>query len=81
MPFHFKHYFFNDDENLENLPVELLVSPREAVKLLDRLMHVDGVSEDDTDSLLVIREKMESLTIQRKKQCSIKTFLNNRMKV
>ena len=75
MLFNFKHYFFNDDENLENIPVELLVSPREAVKLLDRLiMHVDGMSEDDTDSLLVIREKMESLTIQRKKQCSIKDF-------
>ena len=64
----------NDDENLENLPVELLVSPREAVKWLDRLMHVDGMSEDDTDSLLAIREKMESLTIQQKKQCSIKDF-------
>ena len=63
MLFHFNH-FFNDDENLENLPVELLVSPHEAVKLLDKLMHVDGTSEDDTDSLLVIREKMESLTIK-----------------
>ena len=38
------------------------------------VMHVDGMSEDDTDSLLAIREKMESLTIQRKKQCSIKDF-------
>jgi hypothetical protein len=37
----------NDDENLE---VELLVSLRETVKLLDRLIHVDGMSEDDTDS-------------------------------
>ena len=80
MLFHFKH-FFNDDENLENLPVELLVSPREAVKLLDKLMHVDGTSEDDTDSLLAIREKMESLTIQRKNNVPSKTFLNNRMKV
>ena len=80
MLFHFKH-FFNDDENLQNLPVELLVSPREAVKLLDKLMHVDGTSEDDTDSLLAIREKMESLTIQRKNNVPSNTFLNNRMKV
>ena len=80
MLLHFKH-FFNDDENLENLPVELLVSPREAVKLLDKLMHVDGTSEDDTDSLLAIREKMESLTIQRKNNVPSKSFLNNRTKV
>ena len=65
----------------KNLPVELLVSPREAVKLLDRLMHVDAMSEDDTDSLLAIREKMESLTIQRKNNVPSKTILNNRMKV
>lgn len=41
---------------------------------LDANQCVDGMSEDDTDSVLAIYEKMESLTNQRRKQCSVKGF-------
>ena len=34
-------------------------------KLLGRLIHVDGISGQDTDSLLAIREKMEGSTMPR----------------
>ena len=38
------------------------------------LIKVDGMNENDTDSVLAIYEKMESLTNQRRKQCSVKGF-------
>lgn len=34
-------------------------------KLIGRLIHVDSISGEDTDSLLAIREKMEGPTMQR----------------
>lgn len=34
-------------------------------KFLDRLIHVDGISGEDTYTLLAIREKMEVPTIKR----------------
>ena len=61
----------NDNENLE---VELLASLRGTVKLLDRLIHKDDMTKDDTDSLLAIREKAETLTIQREKNFHQRRF-------
>lgn len=54
------------------MTVESLVSRWEAVKLLDKQIHVvDGIGEYDIDALLSIHRKMASLAIQRKKQFSI----------
>ena len=33
------------------------------MNLLDRIVHVDGMSVDDTNALLTIREKKKSLII------------------
>ena len=46
----------NDEEN-DNESDASQISPREVVNLLDRLVHVDGMSVDDTDALLTKREK------------------------
>ena len=62
----------NNGNGNENLEIELLVSPHGAVKLLDRQFCADGMSEDDTDFSIAFHEKVESLTIQRKKQFCIK---------
>ena len=70
----------NGNDN-ENLRVEFLVSPHGVVKLFDRLIHVDDMSDDDTDFSLAICEKMECVTIQQRKKFPSKTFLNNQMKV
>ena len=56
----------NNDEDNKNESVVSQISPREVVNLLDRLIHVDGMSVDNTNALLTIREKMESLIIQQK---------------
>ena len=56
----------NNDEDNKNESVVSQISPREAVNLLDRLIHVDGMSVDNTNALLTISEKMESLIIQQK---------------
>ena len=64
----------NDSNGNESLEVELLGRPVEAAKLLNRLIHVDGLREDVTYSFFVIQKKMKSLIIQKEKQCPIKDF-------
>lgn len=56
------------------MKVELLVILHESTRWLDRLIHVDDMSKDDTDYLLAISKKMESLAIQQKRQTFIKDF-------
>ena len=43
-------------------------------KLIGRLIHVDSISGEDTDSLLAIREKMEGPTI-----AAVKTMVHQRL--
>ena len=62
----------NDEDNENESDVSQIIS-REAVNLLDRLFHADGINVDDTNVLLTIRENMENLIIQQKKQ----TFIGN----
>ena len=56
------------------MKVELLVILQESTRWLDRLIHVHDMSKDDTDYLLAISKKMESLAIQQKRQSFIKDF-------
>ena len=62
----------NDEDNENESDVSQIIS-REAVNLVDRLFHADGMNVDDTNVLLTIRENMENLIIQQKKQ----TFIGN----
>lgn len=57
----------NDGNDDENLGIELLVSPPEAVKFFDKLVHVDAMSTDNAYSLLGIYQKMESLTTHQRR--------------
>ena len=70
----------SDDDNYEGNENESQISPREVVNLLDRLVHVDGMSVDDTNALLTIREKMGSLIIQQKIQTYIADFFSKTLK-
>ena len=64
----------NSDENNENESDVCPTSPQETVNLLVRLVHVDGMSVDDTNALLTICEKIESLIIQQERQMFIVNF-------
>ena len=44
------------------------------MNLLERLVHVNNMSVDDTNILLTVREKMESLIIQQIIQTYISDF-------
>ena len=44
------------------------------MNLLERLVHVNSMSVDDTNILLTVREKMESLIIQQIIQTYISDF-------
>ena len=63
----------NDEDN-ENESDVSQNSPQGAVNLLDRLVYVDGMSVDDTTVLPAMREKIESLIIQDKRQTYIGDF-------
>ena len=69
----------NDEDN-ENESNISQISPREALNLFDMLVHVDDMNVDDTNSLITIREKMESLIIQKKRQTYIGDFFSKRLK-
>ena len=66
----------DNDEDNDNESDVSQVSPQETMNLLDRLVHVDGMSVDDTNALLTAREKMESLIIHQK-GFSIEIFSKN----
>ena len=65
----------NDKDNGNESDVSQ-ISLRETVNLLNKLVHVDGMSVDYTNALLTIREKMESLIIQQKRQTHIGDFFS-----
>lgn len=50
------------------------------MNLLDKLVHVDDMSVDDTNALLTICEKMESLIFQQKRQTRIGDFFAKNLK-
>ena len=67
----------SNDDNVEDNKNESNVSqisPKEVVNLLNSLVHVDGMIVCDTNALLTMREKMESLIIQQKRQTYIGGF-------
>ena len=66
----------DSDEDNDNESDVSQVSLQETMNLLDMLVHVDDMSEDDTNALLTTREKMESLIIQQKR-FSIEIFSKN----
>ena len=58
----------DDDDNDDQEESSSEISPREALGMLDQLVHVAGISKDDRNSLVSIKERMESLVISHKKQ-------------
>ena len=48
---------------------------REALAMIDRLVHTNGVSNDDQNALFGIKENLERIVITQKKQKDIRDYL------
>lgn len=76
----------SDDDNDENCiaegseTIEPAVSYSEALVLFDELAYVDGMSLEGINILFLLHEKIKELTIQSKKQSSIKIFFSSKLK-
>lgn len=76
----------SDDDNDENCiaegseTIEPAVSYSEALVLFDELAYVDGMSLEGINILFLLHEKIKKLTIQSKKQSSIKIFFSSKLK-
>ena len=60
-----------DDEesvDIEDKQESFQVTPREALALIDRLVHTSGISNDDQNALFGIKENPERIVITQKKQ-------------
>ena len=45
--------------------------PREALAMIDRLVHTSGISNDDQNGLFGIKQNLERIVIMQKKQKDI----------
>ena len=43
------------------------MTPRETLAMIDRLVHTSGISNDDQNALLGIKENLERIVITQKK--------------
>ena len=48
---------------------------REGLAMIDRLVHTNGVSNDDQNALFGIKENLERIVITQKKQKDIRDYL------
>ena len=50
------------------------MTPREALVMIDRLVHTSGISNDDQNALFRIKENLERIVITQKKQRDIRDY-------
>ena len=50
------------------------MTPREAVAMIDRLVHTNGISNDKQNSLFGIKENLERIVITQKKQKDMRDY-------
>ena len=65
----------NDKGNDEQEPFQLI--PPEALTMLDSLVHMSEINENDPNALVSIKEKLEKIVINQKKQTNIRGHLFN----
>ena len=51
--------------------------PPEALTMLDSLVHMSEINENDQNALVSIKEKLEKIVINQKKQTNIRGHLFN----
>ena len=51
--------------------------PPEALTMLDSLVHMSEINENDPNALVSIKEKLEKIVINQKKQTNIRGHLFN----
>ena len=66
-----------DDEesvDIEDKQESFQVTPREALALIDRLVHTSGISNDDQNALFGIKENPERIVITQNKQKDMRDY-------
>ena len=66
-----------DDEEPDDIEDEqesFQVTLREALAMIDRLVHTSGISNDDQNALFRIKENLERIVITQKKQKDIRDY-------
>ena len=53
------------------------MTPPEALTMLDSLVHMSEINENDQNALVSIKEKLEKIVINQKKQTNIRGHLFN----
>ena len=62
----------NDDNEVNSKVVE--IGTREALEMLDRLVNLKVLMNEERNSLVAMKDKLEIITIQNRKQCRIYDF-------
>ena len=62
----------NDDNEVNSKVVE--IGTREALEMLDRLVNLKDLTKEERNSLVAMKEKLEIITIQNRKQSRIYDF-------
>ena len=57
-----------EPDDIEHKQESFQVTPREALAMIDRLVHTSGISNDVQNALFVIKENLERIVITQKKQ-------------
>ena len=62
----------NDDNEVNSKVVE--IGTREALEMLDRLVNLKDLTKEERNSLVAVKDKLEIITIQNRKQSHIYDF-------
>ena len=62
----------NDDNEVNSVVVE--IGTREALEMLDRLVNLKDLTKEERNSLVAMKDKLEIITIQNRKQSRIYDF-------
>ena len=62
----------NDDNEVNSKVVE--IGTREALEMLDRLVNLKDLTKEERNSLVAMKDKLEIITIQNRKQSRIYDF-------
>ena len=62
----------NDDNEINSKVAE--IGTREALEMLDRLVNLKDITKEERNSLVAMKDKLEIITIQNRKQSRIYDF-------
>ena len=62
----------NDDNEINSKVVE--IGTREALEILDRLVNLKDLTKEEKNTLVALKDKLEIITVQNRKQSRIYDF-------